>query len=429
MTHTRRLFLQRSLLMLSGTATVPLFLDNTALALNADPAQAQNSGKDGKILVIVQLSGGNDGLNTVIPYADDTYYRARPSVGIRPDNLLKINDYLGLNNNLAPLKSLFDDGSMSIIQGVGYPNPNRSHFRSMDIWHTANPDDERNITGWLGRYFDACCSGEDAKVGVAMGEVAPLAMKGEKLTGLSIERPDNYRYKGSAGRDYLELNQPAPVTDTPQPSLASSRSNKPAVEIPTPDDQLNFLARTALDAQASSDQVLNAVKNANSTANYPRNEFGDGLRTISAMIRGGLPTRVYYVTLGGFDTHANQSGRHDQLMQQFAQGVSAFWQDMKDQKNDERVCVMTFSEFGRRVEQNASNGTDHGAAAPMFIVGKNIKQGIIGKHPSLTDLDSGDLKFAIDFRSVYASLLQNWLDAPSKPILGKQFQTFDVVRG
>jgi uncharacterized protein (DUF1501 family) len=430
--HTRRLFLQRGLTRLSATATIPLFLDNTVMALaNPDDLRTdQNTGKDGKILVIVQLSGGNDGLNTIVPYADDHYYRERPALGIGRDKVLKANDYIGFNPALAPLKSLFDDSMMSVIQGVGYPNPNRSHFRSMDIWHTANPDDERNLTGWVGRYFDACCSGEDAKVGVSMGEVSPLAMKGEKLSGLSLERPSDYRYKGSTGNKYLDLNQPDNASPAPSAGeRASARPKKPTIEVPTSDDQLNFLSRTALDAQASSDKILRAVQNHNTTAQYPRGEFGEGLRTVSAMIRGELPTRVYYVSLGGFDTHANQNGRHDQLMSTLAQGVSAFWKDMKEQKNDQRVLMMTFSEFGRRVSQNASQGTDHGAAAPMFLFGRNIREGVIGKHPSLTDLDAGDLKYNIDFRSVYASVLQDWLDAPSKPILGKQFPTFKVVRG
>ncbi len=428
--HTRRIFLQRGLTMLSATATIPLFLDNTVMALNApdDLRADQNSGKDGKILVIVQLSGGNDGLNTIVPYADDQYYRDRPAIAIGRDRVLKANDYIGFNPNLAPLKSLFDDSMMSVIQGVGYPNPNRSHFRSMDIWHTANPEDERNLNGWLGRYFDACCSGEDAKVGVSMGEVSPLAMKGDKLSGLSLERPGDYRYKGSTGTKYLDLNQPD--TAAGATSVAPvARGKKPEIEVPSADDQLNFLSRTALDAQASSDKILRAVQNHTTTAQYPRGEFGEGLRTVSAMIRGELPTRVYYVSLGGFDTHANQNGRHDQLMSTLAQGIGAFWQDMKEQKNDQRVMMMTFSEFGRRVSQNASQGTDHGAAAPMFLFGRNIREGVIGRHPSLTDLDSGDLKYNIDFRSVYASVLQDWLDAPSKPILGKQFPTFKVVRG
>jgi uncharacterized protein (DUF1501 family) len=429
--HSRRLFLQRGMAMLAATPTIPLFLDNTAMALAGPDATSTDSGKDGKILVIVQLSGGNDGLNTVVPFADDAYYRARPAIAKKKNDVLKINDEIGLNPNLASLKSLYDNGNMSILQGVGYPNPNRSHFRSMDIWHTAEPESDRNVSGWLGRYFDSSCNGADPKnategmdasVGLSIGDVMPLAMKGERFSPLSFERPDNFRYKGKSLKEYLALNEPS---EAPPASPVKGKQ----VAIASEKEQLDFLSRTALDAQTSSDKILKATNAHKPLAQYPRGEFGEGLKTIAAMIRAELPTRVYYVSLGGFDTHANQQGRHDNLMQTLADGIGAFMSDLKAQKNDERVLVMTFSEFGRRVTQNASQGTDHGAAAPLFLFGSRLRQGIIGNHPSLTDLDAGDLKYNIDFRTIYASILQNWLDTPSKPILGKQFQTMNVVRG
>ena len=436
--HSRRLFLQHGMALLAATPTIPMFLDSTAMAFAGPGASAtQDSGKDGKILVVVQLSGGNDGLNTVIPHGDDAYHRARPVIGKAPNDVLKIDNYLGLHPNLSPLKNLFDNGQMSILQGVGYPNPNRSHFRSMDIWQTADPESERATAGWLGRFFDSCCNGADPKAqldasaGVCIGDIQPLAMKGERFSSLSFERPDSFRYKGKSVDDYIDLNKPTDSTkvSTVEGSARRASERGKLIANVTEGDQLNFLSRTALDAQASSDRILRATGAHNPGVNYPRGEFGEGLKTIAAMIRAELPTRVYYVSLGGFDTHANQQGRHDQLMQQLAQGIGAFMEDLKAQKNDERVMVMTFSEFGRRVSQNASGGTDHGAAAPLFLFGSRLKQGVIGKHPSLTDLDSGDLKYSVDFRSIYASLLQNWLDTPSKPILGKQFQTFDLVRG
>jgi len=201
----------------------------------------------------------------------------------------------------------------------------------------------------------------------------------------------------------------------------------PKVEI-TPASELDFLHRTAMDAQVSSDDILRMTRGHKPASTYPGGKFGDGLRTVAAMIAGGLATRVYYVSLGGFDTHAGERGRHDNLMKQFAEGVGAFWSDLKKQGNDERVLMMTFSEFGRRVQQNASGGTDHGAAAPMFMFGKNIKSGLIGRHPSLSELDQGDLKYNVDFRSVYATVLQNWLDTPSKPILGQQFKTLPIIK-
>lgn len=437
---TRRVFMQKGLTLLAVGATVPTFVNETVMAIANPtdmPRTQQPTGKDGKILVIVQLAGGNDGLNTVVPFGDDAYHRARPAIRHDGKDVLKIDDYLGLNPSLAPLKELFDDGRMGIVQGVGYPNPNRSHFRSTDIWASGIPDKEIVTSGWVGRYFDNTCAGIDPHVGVAIGEQMPLSMKGDRILPLSFDRPETYRYNGRDKERYLALNKinaDGGSDNVTASAMAGPGSAKPQAvkgakpQIVTAESQLNFLERTAMDAQLSSDDILRMTARHQSPATYPGGQFGNGLRTIAAMIAGGLPTRVYYVSLGGFDTHANEKNRHDQLMQQFAQGVGAFWKDIRQQKNHERVMMMTFSEFGRRVEQNASGGTDHGAAAPMFLFGPKIKPGIIGRHPSLTDLDSGDLKFHTDFRSVYATVLQNWLDTPSKPVLGNQFQLLPVLK-
>ncbi|HZQ36419.1 MAG TPA: DUF1501 domain-containing protein [Dehalococcoidia bacterium] len=429
---TRRVFLQKGMALLAVGATIPTFLDQTVMALSnpEDVKRTQQaSGKDGKILVVVQLSGGNDGLSMVVPYADDAYHRARARIGIAADKVLKINNYIGLHPNLGPMKKMFDDGTMAVVQGVGYPNPNRSHFRSMDIWQSGQPERDVATSGWLGRYFDNTCPGCDPHVGVAMGETLPLAMQGERVMPLSFERPESYRYNGRDTQHYLALNQSkdaAPPTTAPS---AAAKIVRPAKkEITTAASQLDFLHRTAMDAQLSSEEILRITRGHSGPTPYPTNEFGNGLKTIAAMIAGGLPTRVYYVSLGGFDTHANQLNRHDQLMTQLAQGVSAFWADLKAQKNDDRVLMMTFSEFGRRVQENASGGTDHGAAAPMFLLGKGIQQGVMGNHPSLTQLDQGDLRYNTDFRSVYATILQSWLETPSKPILGQQFPLLPVLK-
>jgi uncharacterized protein (DUF1501 family) len=252
-------------------------------------------------------------------------------------------------------------------------------------------------------------------------------MHGDKTTPLSFDNPENYKYTGPEPETFKKLNTQPGVAPSTQPGAPLATPKKP--QIITPDSQVEFLTRTAMDAQISSDQILSITRGYQSQSAYPGGEFGNNLRTVAAMIQGGLPTRVYYVSLSGFDTHAGERGRHDQLMQQFANGVSAFWNDMKKQGNDQRVLMMTFSEFGRRVASNASGGTDHGAAAPMFLFGPACKQVVVGKHPSLTDLDQGgDLKFGIDFRSVYASVLQNWLDTPSKPILGQQFAPLSVIK-
>src|SRR4051812_23892941 len=267
---TRRVFLQKGLTLLAVAPTIPTFLDQTVMALASplDTARTQQpTGKDGKILVVVQLSGGNDGLNTVIPYADDNYRKARPTLGIDGKNVLKVNNYIGLHPNLAPLKHLFDDGRMSIIQGVGYPNPNRSHFRSMDIWHSAAPEKEVVTSGWLGRFFDNTCPGCDPHVGVSIGGSLPLAMEGERITPLAFDKPDSYRYTGSDRENYLKLNNasgassasaafaPAtqPAATATAPKLAKGAAKK--IEI-TPASELDFLHRTAMDAQISSDDIL-----------------------------------------------------------------------------------------------------------------------------------------------------------------------------
>ncbi|MGH7213422.1 MAG: DUF1501 domain-containing protein, partial [Tepidisphaeraceae bacterium] len=386
---TRRAFLQKGLTILAVAPTVPAFLDRTVWAM-ADPlddkAVGQPSGADGKVLVVVQLSGGNDGLNTIVPYADDVYHRARPGLKVNAKDVLRLDDYLGLHPNLKPLEPLYKDKWMSIVQGVGYPNPNRSHFRSMDVWHSAAPEKDVVTTGWLGRYFDNACPGCAPSVGVSIGETMPLSMKGERVTPLSFEKPESYRYNGPDRERYLKLHTVREGSATHDEPVVKSVTGKKRgnVIVPiSPLDQLNFLTRTAMDAQLSSDDILRKTRAFRPTAEYPRGEFGDGLRTVAAMIAGELPTRVYYVSLGGFDTHANQRGRHDNLMTEFASGVSAFWQDLKAQKNDGRVLMMCFSEFGRRVAQNASGGTDHGAAAPMFLFGPAVKQPIVGRHPSL----------------------------------------------
>ena len=417
---TRRVFLQKGATLLAATSTIPTFLDQTVLAVaNPDDVSRtqQPGGKDGKILVVVQFSGGNDGLSTVIPYADDAYHRARPQIGHDASTVHKLNDYIGLHPNLGPVADMIQKGRAAVIQGVGYPNPNRSHFRSMDIWQSARPEQQTETSGWLGRYFDNSCPGCDPKVGISIGQQLPLAMQGEKVMPLAFERPEAFRYNGPDKQRYQKLN--SNVTQASPTAAHETRT--------TPVGELDFLHRTAMDAQLSSDRILAILRNFQSVAQYPGGEFGQGLRTIAAMIRGGLPTRVYYVSLGGFDTHAGQRGRHDALMKQFADGIQAFWKDMADQKNDQRVLMMTFSEFGRRVAQNASNGTDHGTAAPMFLFGSSVKAGVIGRHPSLTNLDQGDLRYTTDFRGVYAAILQSWLDVPSKPILGGEFPAPAIV--
>jgi uncharacterized protein (DUF1501 family) len=422
----------------AATWTLPVFLEKTFFALDALAADALTqtvTGKDGTILVVLQMAGGNDGLNMVVPFADDAYHRARPRLALPADQILKIDNYVGLNPKLAGLKSLYDEGHVAIVRGVGYPNPNRSHFRSTEIWQTASDADRTLSDGWLGRYFDNCCGGADPTVGVAIGEETPQAFAAKKPTGVTFSRPEQFRFRPSepdGGRMsaeemlFRQLNETASggeAVAAPDGASVGAINGKTKSDLST----LDFLQRTALDAQLSSDKILAIARKSKSTVTYPQGQLAAGLNIIARMIGGGLPTRVYYASQGGFDTHAGQINAHQRLMTEFNDAVTAFVSDLKQQGNFERVLLMTFSEFGRRVQENANGGTDHGAAAPMFVLGGAIKPGLFGKYPSLTDLDHGDLKFNTDFRSVYGTVLDRWLKAPSQTVLGRKFPGLGIV--
>ncbi|MEO7166340.1 MAG: DUF1501 domain-containing protein, partial [Chthoniobacterales bacterium] len=379
--HTRRKFLRTSILGAAASWTLPIFLEKTFFTLDAmaaDSATQITTGKDGTILVVLQLAGGNDGLNTVIPFADDAYHSARPVLALPGNKILRLNAYAGLNPKLTGLKSLFDDGHLAVVQGVGYPNPNRSHFRSTEIWQTAADANQVESEGWLGRYFDSCCGGSDPTVGVAIGGAAPQAFTARTPTGVVFSRPAQFRIKsdGAGMSDeeifFRQLNQPeegglaAPEGGSIGAIPGRTESNLSASD---------FLQRTALDAQISSDKILAIARKAKSKVPYPHTRLASNLNVIARMIGGGLTTRVYYASQGGFDTHAGQINAHDRLMTELNDALTAFVADLKAQGNFERVVLITFSEFGRRVQENANGGTDHGAAAPMFVLGGKVKPG------------------------------------------------------
>lgn len=427
---TRRAFLGRGLTLASAAVAVPSFLQQTAFGL-PHPLLGLSSMAgvpEDHVLVVVQLGGGNDGLNTVIPYADPLYYKARPGIGIAKDKVLKLNKngYVGLHPSMTALNSLFDEGLVGIIQGVGYPNPNRSHFKSMDIWQTA--DTSGTGTGWIGRYVDSeCCGYGKGESGrpepmpqavIAIGAEAPLATQGQKSKPVAFQNADLFRWTGKDVNSSLD----EPYEKITRQGLVAGVDE---------DTNAGFLMRTALDAQISSEQIRAAVSK-QPLVNYPQgNDLARQLQMVAAMIRAGLKTRVYYVTMGGFDTHAGQggeNGRQAQLLGQLATALKTFYDDLKKQENDGRVLTMTFSEFGRRVSQNASQGTDHGTASQMFLVGPMVKAGVLNDHPSLNDLDNGDLKFTTDFRRVYAGILEGWLKADSKKILEGTYGAIPVVK-
>jgi uncharacterized protein (DUF1501 family) len=435
---TRREFLRTTVLGSALSWTVPTFLANTFSTLHAesrDSAKQIVTGKDSTILVVLQMAGGNDGLNTVVPYADDQYYKARPRVGIAAKDVLKLSDYVGLNPKLTGLKALYDAGQLGVIQGVGYPNPNRSHFRSTEIWQTASDADRYQTTGWLGRYFDNACAGCDPAVAVAISGQMPQAFAAKKPKGVCFNNPQNYRFieGGRPGPGEMDTTETSyrKLNDVDDLQMDNSGGTVGSIHgvVRQTGSPLDFIERTALDAQVSSDEIRAITSRGGNQASYPGSQLANSLKLVAKLIGGGMATRVYYVSQGGYDTHTNQSGTHERLLTDLGDALKAFVADLKTQGNLDRVLVMTFSEFGRRVSENASGGTDHGAAAPMFVIGNKVKTGLLGKYPSLAsaDLNLGDLKFNVDFRSVYSGILEHWLKTKSVPILGRQFPPLSIV--
>jgi uncharacterized protein (DUF1501 family) len=429
--HTRRQFLRTSLLGGAVSWTIPAFLERTFFTLDAmaaDSAIQTATGKDGPILIFLQLAGGNDGLNTLVPFGDDAYFRARPTLAIPGGKTLRLTDHFGLNPKLVGLKSLHDEGHLAIVQGVGYPNPNRSHFRSTEIWHTASDSSVTEKYGWMGCYFDSCCKGEDPAIGVSIGGQPPQAFAAPEPCGITFSRPEQFRFdlKNTSDRNVAD-DFFRSVNDFESGEMDGGSIGMLPGHADGADDTLDFLQRTSLDAVMSSDKIAEITKRTRPGASYPSNRLADSFNLVARLIGGGMPTRVYYVAQGGYDTHSNQTGAHERLMAELDSSLTAFCTDLKAQGNFERVLVMSFSEFGRRVQENASGGTDHGAAAPLFVVGGKVKPGIYGAAPSLTKLHDGDIIHSVDFRSVYATVLSKWLKAPVEPILKRNFPVLPFV--
>ena len=406
---TRREFIQNGLTFVSLSLGMPAVLMRTAQAADVGTT---NTGKKNKVLVVIEMSGGNDGLNTVIPYADPGYAKARPVIGLPANSVHKLSNTIGLHPSMGAMKTMFDKGNLAVITGVGYPNPNRSHFFSMDVWQSGDPTgDIHNRSGWLARYFDDDGHFKgDPLSGVTLGSALPLAMTSGMAPVSVIGNGRDYGFRAFGGDTQRQLT--AIESMYSQGTIAANNAD--------------FVRNVGNEAYASTVELKRAIKDydvhANNTAIYPTNNgLADGLHSVAKLITGGVSTRVYYLSIGGFDTHANQPGGHAYLLGQIADAVSAFFEDLGAQGRADDVTLMTFSEFGRRVKENSSAGTDHGAASVMFLAGAGIKGGIYGDYPSLADLDDGDLRFHTDFRSVYATLLDNWLGTKSAPVLGGNF--------
>ncbi len=384
----------------------------TASLLMPQFLKAFESGKlvppGNKVTVIIQFSGGNDGLNTVIPYRNDLYYSNRPRLGIQRNAALSLTDEAGLHPSLTAFKELYDEGSLGIFNSVGYPNPDKSHFRSMDIWHTASDSRDYWNTGWLGRYLDAQCKGCDKPTqALEIDDVLSLALKGEQIKGLALEDPRRL-YNTSQERYFKEL-------------LAQHKQD--AHEQP-----VDYLYKTMAETISSADYIFKQSKQRPSSETYPDTELGKGLKTIASLIFSEINTKVYYISLGSFDTHINQEAQQKRLFTELNNAVKAFVKDLKANNRFDDVLLFTFSEFGRRVAQNASNGTDHGKANNMFFIGGGLKQqGIYNPLPDLSNLDDGDVKFQLDFKQVYATVLNKWLGADAGAVLKQQIQPLDFI--
>jgi uncharacterized protein (DUF1501 family) len=427
--QTRRKFLKNGLVGGALAWTIPSFVSQTLNTLHAEGA-ADNAKP---ILVVLQMAGGNDGLNTVVPISNDLYYKFRPTLGIRADSAHKLSGDFGLHPSMTAFKELFDAGMLGVVHGVGYPNPNRSHFYSTDIWQTASPEGAKS-KGWIGRYFDTACRGADPTVGISVGRQMPLAFASGRPLGISLENPESYRFAGGGDTDsemfYRKLNSPDMLEgDAPSLDSGGSIGAAPGMAPQARGSSLDFLERVALDAQVSSDKILAVTKKVSNHATYPGSQIASSLKLVARLIGGDLPTRVFYVSQGGYDTHTNQAPAQQRLLGEMTAGVKAFFEDLKGMGQDQRVLLMTFSEFGRRVAQNANNGTDHGAAAPMFLVGPKVKPGFHGTMPSLApkDLLNGDIKFTTDFRSVYSGVLDQWLRTDSGAVLGRKFPALKIT--
>ena len=408
---TRREFLglsSKGIGLLAFSQFAPQFLVQSTLAAAPLPE------KDRSILVLVQLAGGNDGLNTLVPFEDADYYRLRPTLAIAKDKVLRLTDTAGLHPSCTALERLYHAGKLAVVQNVGYPNPNRSHFRSTEIWETASDSDQFAATGWVGRFLDNTCTGMPGDtrdpVAVHITSGVPqsfMSARSHPTFGLA-PRPDRRREDEEA-RKLLEA-----MVREPAPADADSGNG-------------TFLRQAFMDTLVTERKVQRILANYRPDAPYPGSGLAASLRNVAALVAAGMPTRVYFVTLGGFDTHSNQIAQHANLLTQLSDALAAFQKDLESRKLDQQVTTMTFSEFGRRPSENQSRGTDHGTAAPLFVMGSAVKAGLHGTPPSLKLERNQDLQFSTDFRRVYSTALEGWLGTKAESVLGQKFEPLPFI--
>ena len=420
-TLTRRSVFQQGDAMVAAGWAVPSFIAETSRVLQGSPSHlgdgvqtAHAAGR--KVLVIIQLAGGNDGLNTVVPFADPRYYASdvRPGLALPRSSVLALDDRVGLHPSLSGIKARYDRGQVAVVQGVSYPNPDRSHFRGTDIWESAVPD-RLEPKGWAGRYLQACgCQRADHLEAMTVGSSESAGSFWTEMALVpAVASLGSFRYVGAAGwsgahRDY--------EIQTLRTALSQS-NGRPEAEL---------LRQGMLSALETSDVLQTAARGYNPSGSYPSNTVGQSLKLVAQLVAADVGTSIFYVSLGGFDTHAAQLGLHAGLLSTLDRSIEAFLQDMERVGKLGDVALMTFSEFGRRLAQNGSGGSDHGIAAPMFVIGGGVRGGLHGQYPSLTDLTDGDLKMQVDFRSVYGTIIQDWLGASPTTVLGGTFPLLGI---
>ena len=406
----RRDFL-KSATLLSGAASVPGFLARSARSAKA----AGSSGAKETVLVVIQLTGGNDGLNTLVPLRDPLYAKSRPVIGIARGQALKLTDDFGLHPAMTDAAKLYENSRFAAVQGVGYPNPDQSHFRSLDVWQAGNTD-KQPVDGWVGRALKRSPIPAFHVPGGTLDD-SPLALKGAPARVPSVSSIEDFRLQTQAQTRAGRAAQAGAIRAAQTPGDGG--------------DLLDFVARTATDTYASSERLQKLAAGYAPKASYPNSALANRLKLAAQLIVAGTGARIFYLGQDGYDTHAGQGGvvgAHARLVGDLSAAIGAFLGDLAGHGHGERVCVMTFSEFGRRVKENGSAGTDHGAAAPMFLAGAGLKPGLHGTPPDLASETDGNLPVTTDFRRVYAAALEQWLGIPAAPVLGAKYRALELFK-
>jgi len=413
---TRRLFLQQVAQSIGKVPSLnPLSFGPSTFDMSSVFSPQQMESMKNRTLVVVQLSGGNDGLNTLVPYTQQAYYNARPNLALDKSDVLQLNSDVALHPSMAALQSLYNDNHVAIVQGAGYPNPNLSHYESMTIWQTASPD-ETLQTGWLGRYLDTARSVDSSINAVELDTLLSPTVVGEKERATAIDSLRSFKIAPLTRQTQSSDEETIKALDSIQCSSCQEYN-----------DLVNAMMEAGLDAMTASDVVRQAASNYETSVTYPTNDFANRLKLAAQVVSSSLKPTIIYLQIGGFDTHANQKTTQANLLKTVSDGISAFYRDMESKDKADDTLIMTFSEFGRRVHENGSQGTDHGTAEPMFLIGGRVSGGLYAHYPNLSNLDSnGDLIHTVDFRQVYASVLQDWLGVDSTPVLSSQFQKLNL---